>query len=320
VVRFFSTTWIPDETFFQTLVGHLVPAAETRSRPLTFLLFTDYGMPATFHDDHHDLLLAQDYLFARKISPDARQLKERLGALYAEKGRNFAPSGDGRRQYDYLTARGRQGRRFAPRFWETGSAIGRNRTLLLIACKKWHVAKRLADRVQTVTGLPAYHYVFDEEATALPDLGGIEATLAKRGRHRNALVRMLFEAGASDRLVLCVDPASTGVLRDLGDGRAELKLLEIECDFTDAYLAGHAERVGLTGTPAPQELIDRLLPTIRHDLRFESEALRDLSHLEHFRLRQSAGEDENAVVLARFLGTAPEKARLIAGTDYLFVD
>ena len=27
VMRFFRTTWIPDETFFQTLVGHLVPRA-----------------------------------------------------------------------------------------------------------------------------------------------------------------------------------------------------------------------------------------------------------------------------------------------------
>ena len=38
-------------------------------RTLTFLMFTDYGMPVTFYNDHFDLLLAQDYLFARKISP-----------------------------------------------------------------------------------------------------------------------------------------------------------------------------------------------------------------------------------------------------------
>ncbi|MFN3294946.1 MAG: beta-1,6-N-acetylglucosaminyltransferase, partial [Gemmobacter sp.] len=37
IPRFFSTTWIPDETFFQTLVAHLVPDREIRLRPLTFL-------------------------------------------------------------------------------------------------------------------------------------------------------------------------------------------------------------------------------------------------------------------------------------------
>ena len=73
VMRFFRTTWIPDETFFQTLVRHLVPDAEIRTRTLTFLMFTDYGMPVTFYNDHYDLLLGQDYLFARKISPEAQR-------------------------------------------------------------------------------------------------------------------------------------------------------------------------------------------------------------------------------------------------------
>jgi hypothetical protein len=320
VVRFFSTTWIPDETFFQTLVGHLVPEAETRPRPLTFLLFTDYGMPATFHDDHHDLLLAQDFLFARKISPDAVQLRQRLGALYAETGRSFEPGGDGRRQFDYLTARGRHGRRFAPRFWESGASIGRDRTLLIVACKKWHVAKRLADRVQAVAGLPALHYVFNEEATALPDLGGIAATLGKRSRHRKALVRMLAESLKTERLLLCVDPSSTDVIRDLQDDRAHVRLLEIDCDFSDAYLVGHARRVGLAGPNASQVELARLLPTIRHDLRFESERLWDLKLPEQSRIGEGAGEEENAATLARFLGVSLDKAREIAATDYLFAD
>ncbi len=82
-MRFFRTTWIPDETFFQTLVRHLVPGTEIDTRTLTFLMFTDYGMPVTFYNDHYDLLLSQDFLFARKISAEATELKNRLGALYA---------------------------------------------------------------------------------------------------------------------------------------------------------------------------------------------------------------------------------------------
>jgi hypothetical protein len=320
VVRFFATTWIPDETFFQTLVGHLVPEAETRSRTLTFLLFTDYGMPASFCEDHHDLLLAQDFLFARKISPHAVALKERLGALYAETGRSFPPGGDGRRQFEYITASGRHGRRFVPRFWEVGASLGRDRTLLLIACKKWHLAKRLADRVQELTGLPAVHYLFNEEATALPDLGGIETSLAKRSRHRKALVRMLFESWKSDRLLLCVDPASTDLILDFHNDRARVQLLEIDCDFTDAYLIGHARRVGLVEVHASEDVLARLLPTIRNDLSFESERLRDLPLAEKYRLRETAEPDENAAALARFLGVSLDKAREITATDYLFVD
>lgn len=320
VTRFFATTWIPDETFFQTLVAHLVPEREIRSRPLTFLMFTDYGMPVTFYDDHFDLLLSQGYLFARKISPEARQLKDRLGALYAETGRSFAISDDGRRQFAYLTSRGREGRRYAQRFWETEGSLGRSRTLLLVACKKWHVAKRLVERVRGLTGLPAVDYLFNEEATALPDLGGIQRSIEKRMRHRRALVRMLFEHWGSDRLVLCVDPGSIELIQDFGTDRSRMRLLEIECDFTDDYLLGHARRVGLSGPQTPKAALELLLPTVRYDVKFESDRLRDLDLSGHHRMRQGATVEENAAALAAFLDVPAATAREIAATDYLFVD
>ena len=120
VVRFFRTTWIPDETFFQTIVRHLVPSGEIRTRPLTFLMFTDYGMPVTFYNDHYDLLLTQDYFFARKISAEATDLKARLSDLYGQTDVEFDVTNEGRALHAFLTGRGRVGRRFAPRMWEAG--------------------------------------------------------------------------------------------------------------------------------------------------------------------------------------------------------
>ncbi|MFN5998144.1 MAG: DUF5928 domain-containing protein [Paracoccaceae bacterium] len=320
VTRFFSTTWIPDETFFQTLVAHLVPEREIRSRTLTFLMFTDYGMPVTFYDDHFDLLLAQGFLFARKISPEAKTLKERLGALYAETGRTFSISDEGRRQFAYLTSRGREGRRYAQRFWEAETSLGRNRTLMVVTCKKWHVAKRLVERVRGLTGLPAVDYLFNEQATALPDLGGIQTTIDKRMRHRRALVRMLFDHWQTDKLILCVDPGSSELIQDFRQDRSRMRLLEVECQFTDDYLVGHARRVGLAGPHTPVTAMDQLLPTIRYDVKFESDRLRDLDLAGHYRMRQTADVDENAAVLAEFLDIPIEAAREIAATDYLFVD
>lgn len=320
VVRFFRTTWIPDETFFQSIVAHLVPEREIRSQSPTFLMFTDYGMPVTFYDDHHDLLIAQEFLFARKISPDAADLKQRLGALYARTGQRFQTTGDGRRQFEFLTARGRVGRRFAPRFWDGATGLGRGRTLLLVACKKWHVAKRLTDRLRAVTDLPAVDYLFDEEATPLPDLGGLERGLEKRMRHRRALVGMLFDHWQTDRLVLCVDPASADLIRDFHDDRVKLRLLEIDCAFSDDYLIGHALRVGLAGPNTPPAALAQLLPTIRHDLRFESDRLRDMNLAEHHRMRERWSPDENAAALAAFLNLPAATAREIAATDHLFVD
>lgn len=320
VMRFFRTTWIPDETFFQTIVRHVVPEHEIRNRTLTFLMFTDYGMPVTFYDDHYDLLVSQDYLFARKISAEANDLKRRLGLLYAAQNVEFQISNEGRSLFEFLTGRGRIGRRFATRFWETESTLGRNRELMIIICKKWHVAKRLLDRIRQVTNVPVMEYLFNEEHTPLPNLGGIQATLGKRERHRRALTRMLFDYYETDQLIVCMDPGAIDLLQDFAGDRSITRMLEVKCDFTDKYLIGHAMRVGLAGEQTSTETLERLLPTIRNDMTFESDRIRDaeFEHLDH--MRESADVGDNAKALARFLSIPEDKACQIAEAEYLFAD
>jgi len=320
VVRFFRTTWIPDETFFQTLVRHLVPETEIETRTLTFLMFTDYGMPVTFYDDHYDILLGQDNLFARKISPEAVQLRRRLGSLYSDDTAEFSISDEGRNLYRFLAGRGREGRRFAPRFWEVESTIGRDRELLIVICKKWHVAKRLVARIRQMTNLPVIEYLFNEEGTALPDLGGIQVSLAKRTRHRRALMRMLFDYYRTDRLIVCMDPASMDLLTDFCGDRARTRLLEIRCAFSDTYLGGHARRVGLAGEQTRPETLERLLPAIRRDITHESDRIRDAGFANHFILREGDDPERSAGLLAQFLDIPAETAQELAEFDHLFAD
>ncbi len=320
VMRFFKTTWIPDETFFQTVVRHVVPGQEIESRTLTFLMFTDYGMPVTFYNDHYDLLLGQDFLFARKISPEAHDLKRRLGLLYAATGIEFQISDEGRNLFQFLTTRGRIGRRFASRFWETESTLGRDRELMIVVCKKWHVAKRILERIRQVTNVPAIEYLFNEEDTPLPDLGGIQTSMTKRHRHRRALVRMLFDYYETDRLVLCMDPANFDLLQDFASDRSRTKFLEVQCNFPDSYLTGHAMRVGLAGERTSRETLERLLPTIRGDIQHEVDRMRDAEFEHHYRMRETAEKDENASALAEFLKIDVEKAQQVVEPDYLFAD
>ncbi|MDA9019826.1 beta-1,6-N-acetylglucosaminyltransferase [Flavimaricola sp.] len=320
IVRFFRTTWIPDETFFQTVVRLLVPDPEIRNRTLTFLMFTDYGMPVTFYNDHYDLLLGQDYLFARKISPEALDLKERLGDLYASGRDDFKISNEGRKLFGFLTGRGRIGRRFAPRFWEAESSLGRERELLIIACKKWHVAKRLVGAIKHTTTIPAIDFLFEEETTDLPDLGGIQTTISKRTRHRRALMHMLFDYYDTDRLIICLDTASIDLMKDFFADRSTTRLLEIDCDYTDEYLIGHANRVGLAGLTTSADTLDQLLQTIRYDVIYESDKIRALNFANHYRIRQSAPIEENLKSLEQFLGAGPKIARQLAETPYLFAD
>ena len=320
VMRFFRTTWIPDETFFQTLVRHLVPEHEIRSRTLTFLMFSDYGMPVNFYNDHYDLLLSQDYLFARKISPEAKALKERLGVLYASDRDDFQISNEGAGLYKYLTGRGRIGRRFATRFWETEASLGRERELMIVACKKWHVAKRLVGSIKHHTNIPAIDYLFNEEDTDLPDLGGIQTTLEKRTRHRRALMRMLYDYYETDRLIICLDTSSMDLMQDFYSDRCTSRLLEVECEFTDDYLTGHAKRIGLAGEETSDETLQQLLPTIRFDVIYESDRIRDANFEKFGRIREGVPVEDNVTPLSNFLTVPEETARAIAETPYLFAD
>ncbi len=320
VVRFFRTTWIPDETFFQTLVRHLVPETQIRSRTLTFLLFSDYGMPVTFYNDHFDLLLSQDALFARKVSSEAQELKQRLGLLYAAKNVSFEISNEGRKLFDFLTGRGRIGRRFATRFWETESTLGRDRELLIIVCKKWHVARRLLDRIRQATNVPALEYLFNEEDADLPDLGGIHNSLEKRHRHRRSMMRMLFDYFGTDRLIICLDPSSLDLLQDFEADRSTTRILEVECQFSEEDLIGHAMRVGLAGEQTSRQALARLLPTIQNELVFESDRINDAGFTHLVRMAESATDNINAQAMASFLSVPHDQAQEITRQEGLFAN
>jgi len=79
-------------------------------------------------------------------------------------------------------------------------------------------------------------------------------------------------------------------------------------------------RVGLAGEATPAETLESLLPTIRYDVKFESERIREAAFPDHFRMRERAGIEENTRPLAEFLDIPPDKAREIAASDHLFAD
>jgi uncharacterized protein DUF5927/core-2/I-Branching enzyme len=81
--KYFRHTWIPDESFFQTMaVKH---SDRITGERLTFVRFDPLGKPYVFYDDHLDMLLNADGFFARKIWRGAHQLyKVLLGPDLAE--------------------------------------------------------------------------------------------------------------------------------------------------------------------------------------------------------------------------------------------
>ena len=75
--RFYRQVWIPDETFFQTVMDALDLTPEDDFIP-TLYTFNAHGKPIVFYDDHIEWLLRQPYFFARKIAPSAYRCREAL--------------------------------------------------------------------------------------------------------------------------------------------------------------------------------------------------------------------------------------------------
>ena len=121
-------------------------------------------------------------------------------------------------------------------------------------------------------------------------------------------------------LLLCIDTGNMDLMQDFYNDKAKVRLLEIQCEFTDDYLIGHAKRVGLAGDRTPPDVIAKLLPTIRYDVKFESDRIRDAGFAGFYRIAEADSVDENTVPLAEFLDIPVAQAREIAGTHYLFVD
>lgn len=70
--RYFRSTWIPDESYFQTIARR--HSVNIESRSLTLAKFDGQGKPYIFYDDHLSMLEDSGCFVARKIWPKAKAL------------------------------------------------------------------------------------------------------------------------------------------------------------------------------------------------------------------------------------------------------
>ena len=124
--RFFRRVWIPDESYFQTLVRRHSTTVESRS--LTLSKFDFQGKPHVFYDDHLQLLRRSDCFVARKIWPQANRLyREFLAPAEAQAPRAEPSPGKIDRLFSKATERRVNGRpglymqsRFLREGWDNG--------------------------------------------------------------------------------------------------------------------------------------------------------------------------------------------------------
>ena len=74
IPRFFRSTWIPDESFFQTVIARVVPKSEIADLQLMFHHLGPSGRPYVFYNDHLPVVRKLPHFFIRKVSPGAAEL------------------------------------------------------------------------------------------------------------------------------------------------------------------------------------------------------------------------------------------------------
>ena len=311
VIRFFKTTWIPDEILFQTIVPHVIPHEEINPHPPTTLVFSDYGIPVVFFRDHKDMLLAEPRFFARKFTEHDPSVRQEMLDHYQTGQDQHVGEAQLNRYYDYLAGRGRDGRRQQARFWQRSTVLDDSKEVLVIACKKWHVGAHFAETVNRITGIDSISYVFDQDQPLSMDLGNLEVGKDKRGRHRRAFLSLLFETRGVSKLALCVDPSRDDVISDFADTDCRMRLMLIDTDFTHSDLVAHAQRVGLLSPSSGHLQVEAVTSALEIEFAEESGRLRKPHFGRLDRLAVDQNRVENAAAVSRFLRVGRDEVEAI---------
>ena len=152
--------------------------------------------------------------------------------------------------------------------------------------------------------MPFQECILREDVKELPELGGILFNYQKKACHRRPFMRMLYEYYETEKLAICLDPSNIDLIRDFASDRNTTRILEINCEFDDQYILGHARRIGLISDQTAVETLVKLLPSIRNDLKKEIDSIGDLKLEFAYKIDEKGAAQRNADELSRFADIA----------------
>ncbi|MGI9393029.1 MAG: beta-1,6-N-acetylglucosaminyltransferase, partial [Boseongicola sp.] len=169
--RYFRKVWIPDESYYATMVR--MHAREIESRSLTLSKFDFQGKPHLFYDDHLALLRQSSAFFARKIWPGARKL---YGAFLGPGSHSVAAESTPATEIDRIFAksverrtRGRSGLLMASRFPAAGFENGLTAAPYAVFHGFDDLFDGFADWVTESLGSRAHGHLFDRDCVEFAD-------------------------------------------------------------------------------------------------------------------------------------------------------
>jgi hypothetical protein len=169
-VRYFRRVWIPDESYFQTIVRRHARRIESRS--LTLAKFDFQGKPHVFYDDHLDLLRQSDRFFARKIWPRAEGLYRHFLSDLPALPRDLADPARADRLFARALerrTRGRAGLYMQSRFPNDGWENGRSAAPYSVYEGFSDLFEDWAAWLETVPGVRVHGHLFAPERAEFAD-------------------------------------------------------------------------------------------------------------------------------------------------------
>ena len=117
-----------------------------------------------------------------------------------------------------------------------------------------------------------------------------------------------------------MDNSDFEIIADFAKDIANVRFLEIKCDLSDDYIAGHARRIGLLNDQSPENTAHALIPTLRMDLNNENERIRQAGFKNFFQVEQGISKSRFTAVMADYLEVDSDAVTPIVEHDHLFSD
>lgn len=195
---YFRRVWIPDESYYQTLVR--LYGCKVESRSLTLSKFDFQGKPHIFYDDHIDLLRRSNCFVARKIWPDATRLYETFLSRAQDVSHELPNPSEVNRTFARAVerrTRGRDGLNSAARFPSKAHGHGLTASGYAVFQGFEHLFEAFETWTETATRLRMHKHLFAPTNAELSEgrttfAGGLSASAPLRDYNPAAFLQSLI--------------------------------------------------------------------------------------------------------------------------------
>ena len=183
---------------------------------------------------------------------------------------------------------------------------------MIVAAKLWHIGEAVEEQIAKVSDLYRLGYLFDADRDPEIKLGGLERGLAKRNRHRHAMMNLIYDALRVRRLTLCMDTSRADTIDELIRNYGDVRILLIDRPIPDRHVRDHAERTGMIASNSGDFERQEAMAALTYEFQAEATRIRQSYAGRVFVNDLSRDHEANVLDIGRFLRTTRPGAEAVA--------